>query len=197
MFRIYYTIFIILIEMFDLFETEFIRSLAILVYLNNLIGRKEIITISIFKIILTCYNNKQKHRSTIRIDILNHNDPFLIARLYSFNFPTPVVQYYNKDGYNLAYKKTYLVEIPDIGLYNTIFNNHILEKSKLNPNNLQIFVLSPLVIVQTIPTYTELWLSFNKVRSSTQSDIRRVVYRQQSVGYIFYIVYPGKKSSRI
>ncbi len=72
----------------------------------------------------------------MRIDILDYNDPFPIIKLYNFNFFILVVQYYNKDGYNLAYKKACLVEIPNIGLYNTIFGNYILEKSKSNFNNL-------------------------------------------------------------
>ncbi len=106
--------------------------------------------------ILICYNNKWRYCSTIRIDILDYNDLFPITKLYNFNFSTPVVQRYNKDGYDLAYKKVYLVEIPDIGLYNTIFDNHILEKSKLNFNDLWIFALGLLIIVRTIPTYIEL-----------------------------------------
>ncbi len=86
--------------------------------------------------ILTCYNNKWQYRPTIRIDILNYNDLFPITKLYSFNFLMPVVQYYNKNKRDLAYKKAYFVEILDIRFYNIIFNNYILEKSKLNPNNL-------------------------------------------------------------
>ncbi len=145
-----------LIEMFDLFETEFIRSLIILTYPNDPIGRKRVVAIPIFKMVLTCYNNKWRYRPTTRIDALNHSDPFPIARLYSFSFPTPVVRHYNKGGCNLAYKKAYLVEVPDVGLYNTMFGNYILEKSKPNPNNLWIFALGPLVIVRTIPTRTKL-----------------------------------------
>ncbi len=86
--------------------------------------------------ILTYYNNKWQHRPTIRIDILNYNDLFSIVKLYSFNFLTPVIRCYNKGGYNLVYKKVYLVEVPDIGLYNTMFDNRILEKSKPTPNDL-------------------------------------------------------------
>ncbi len=112
-------------------------------------------------------------------------------------FFTSVVRHYNKDRYDLTHKKTYFVEVLNIGLYNTIFGNHILKKSKPNPNNLQIFVLNPLIIIRTVPTYIKLWLSFDKVGNPTQSDICRIVYRQQSVGYIFYIVYPGKKSSQV
>jgi len=86
--------------------------------------------------ILTYYNNKWKHYPIIKIDILDYNDLFLFAKLYSFNFLTPVVQYYNKGRYDLAYKKTYFVEILNIRFYDTIFNNYILEKSKPNFNNL-------------------------------------------------------------
>ncbi len=162
--------------MFDLFKTEFIYNLTILVYLNDSIGQIRIIAISILQMILTCHNDKWRYRSTIRIDVLNYNNLFPIARLYSFSFLIPVVRYYNKDGCNLAYEKVCLVEIPDVGFYNTIFGNYILEKSKPSFNNLWIFVLGPLVIVQTVPTYTELWLSFNKIGSLTQSNIYRVVY---------------------
>jgi len=133
--------------MFNLFETEFIYSLIILVYLNNLIGRKKVIAISIFEIVLTYYNNKWKHHLTTRINTLNHNDPFPIAKLHSFNFPIPVIRRYNKDGYNLAHKKTYLVEVLNIRLYNTILDNYILEKSKSNFNDIWIFILNLLVIV--------------------------------------------------
>ena len=147
MFHVYHTTFDILIEMFDLFEIEFIYSLIILVCLNDPIGWVRIITISIFQIILTYYNNKWRHRLIIRIDVLDYNDPFPITRLYNFNFPTLIVRYYNKGGYDLAYEKAYLVEVSDVGLYNIIFGNYILKKSKSNFNDLWVFVLDLLVIV--------------------------------------------------
>ncbi len=141
--------------MFDPFETEFIRSPTILACLNDSIGQKRVVAISIFKMVLTYYNNKWKYRLTIRIDVLDHSDPFSIAKLYSFSFFIPVVQYYNKSRCNLTYKKAYLVEILNIGLYNIILGNYILEKSKPSPNDLWVFALGSLIIVQTIPTYTE------------------------------------------
>ncbi len=91
--------------------------------------------------IFTCYNDKWRYRPTIKINILDHNDLFPIARLYNFSFFTPVVWYYNKGGYDLAYKKAYLVEVLNIGFYNTMFGNHILEKLKSNLNDLWIFIL--------------------------------------------------------
>ena len=142
--------------MFDPFETEFIRSPTILVCPNDPIGRIRVVAILILQMILACYNDKWRHRLTTRIDALNHSDLFPIARLYSFSFPMPVVQCYNKDGYDLAHEKACLVEVPDVGLYNTILNNYILEKSKPNFNDLWIFILGPLIIVRTIPAYTEL-----------------------------------------
>ncbi len=186
-----------MIEIFDPFETEFIYSPIILVCPNDLIGRIKVVAISIFQMILACYNNKWRYRPTIRIDVLDYSDLFPIVKLYSFNFLTPIVQHYNKDRCDLAYEKAYFVEVLNIGLYNIIFGNYILKKSKLNSNNLWIFVLGPLIIVRTILMYIELWLSFDKVGSLTRSDIYRVVYRQQSVGYIFYIVYPKRKSLRV
>src|SRR6266699_5128857 len=104
MFYIYCTIFIVLIEMFDLFETEFICSPIILIYLNDSIEQTKIIAISIFQMILTYYNDKWRYCPTIKIDVLDYSDPFPIVRLYGFNFPTPIVRRYNKYGYNLAYK---------------------------------------------------------------------------------------------
>ncbi len=77
--------------MFDLFETEFIYSLTILVCPNNLIGQKKVVTIPIFEMVLTYYNNKWKHRPTTKINALDYNDIFSIVRLYSFNFLIPVV----------------------------------------------------------------------------------------------------------
>jgi len=47
----------ILIEMFDLFETEFIYNSTIFVSSNNSIGRRRIVTILIFEMVLTYYNN--------------------------------------------------------------------------------------------------------------------------------------------
>src|SRR6266699_3397660 len=122
--------------MFNLFETEFICSLIIFVYFNNPIGRKKVVIISIFKMVLIYYNNKWRYRPITRIDALNHSDLFPIVRLYNFNFPISIIQCYNKCGYNLAYKKIYFIEVLDIGLYNTIFNNYILKKSKPNPDDL-------------------------------------------------------------
>ncbi len=86
--------------------------------------------------VLTYYNDKWRHRPTIRINILDYNNLFPIVKLYSFNFLTPVIRRHNKDGYNLAHKKIYFVKIPNIGLYNIIFGDHILEKLKLNFNDL-------------------------------------------------------------
>ncbi len=86
--------------------------------------------------VLTCYNDKWKYCLTIRIDILDHNNPFPIIKLYNFNFFTPVIEYYNKNGYNLVYKKVCFVEIPNIGFHNIIFSNYILEKLKLSFNDL-------------------------------------------------------------
>ena len=97
--------------------------------------------------ILACYNDKWRYCPTIRIDILDYNDLFPIARLYSFNFFISVVRCYNKDRYNLAYKKACLVEIPNIELYNIMFSNYILEKSKPSFNDLWIFALGLLIIV--------------------------------------------------
>ncbi len=122
--------------MFDLFETEFICSPIILIYLNDSIEQTKIIAISIFQMILTYYNDKWRYCPTIKIDVLDYSDPFPIVRLYGFNFPTPIVRRYNKYGYNLAYKKAYLVEISNVGLHNIIFGNYILKKSKSSPNNL-------------------------------------------------------------
>ena len=125
-----------MIEVFDLFKTEFIRSPIILVCPNNPIGRIRVITISIFQMILTYYNDKWRYYPAARIDILNYSKLFSIVKLYSFSFLTPMVRRYNKSRYNLAYKKAYLVEILNVGLYDTIFGNHILEKKKLNSNYL-------------------------------------------------------------
>ncbi len=164
--------------MFDPFETEFIHSPTILVCPNDPIGRIGVIAISILQMILTYYNDKWRYRLTIKIDTLNYNDPFPIAKLYNFNFPMPVIQCYNKSGCNLAHKKACFIEVSDVGFYNTMFGNYILEKLKPNPNDLWIFVLGPLVIVQTIPMYTELWLSFDEVGSSTRSNTYCIIYRQ-------------------
>ena len=81
-------------------------------------------------------NNKWQYRSTVRINTLNHNDLFPIAKLYSFNFLIFIVQYYNKGKYDLAYEKAGLIEILNIIFYNIIFNNYILKKSKSNFNYL-------------------------------------------------------------
>src|SRR6266566_5655012 len=189
MFYIYYTVSNILVKIFDLFEIEFIRNPIIFIYFNNSIGRKDVIIILILQMILAYYNNKWQYYLTARIDVLNYNDLFPIAKLYSFSFFIFIVRRYNKDGYNLAYEKVDLVEVLDIGFYDTIFGNYILKKPKLNFNNLWIFVLNPLIIIWTIPVYIELWLSFDEVGSLTRFNIYRIVYRQQSVGHIFYIVY--------
>jgi len=142
---------------------------------------------------LVYYNDKWRYRLTIRIDVLNYSDLFSIVKLYSFNFLTSVVRRYNKGGCDLTYKKAYFVEVLDVGFYDTMFSNYILEKSKPSFNDLWIFVLGLLIIVRMVPMYIELWLLFDEVESLTRSDIRRVAYCQQSVGYIFHIVYPGRK----
>ncbi len=169
--------FVILIEVFDLFETEFICSSTIFVYFNDLVGWKGVVAISIFKIVLIYYNDKWRYRPTIRIDALNHSDPFPIAKLYNFNFLTPVVWHYNKDRCNLIYKKAYFIEVLNVRFYNIIFDNYILEKLKPNFNYLWVFILGFLIIVQTIPTYIELWLLFDEVGNPTRSDICYIVCR--------------------
>ena len=86
--------------------------------------------------ILTCDNNKWRYRLIVKINVLNYNNPFLIIKLYNFNFFISVVQRYNKSRYNLVYKKIDLIEVLNVKLYNIIFGNYILEKSKPNLNNL-------------------------------------------------------------
>ena len=122
--------------MFDLFKIEFICSLTILVCFNDPVGWRGIVTISIFEMVLAYYNDKWRYRLTIRIDTLDYNDLFPIVKLYNFNFFISVVRCYNKDGCDLAYKKVYLVEVLNVGLYNIIFSDHILEKSKPSFNDL-------------------------------------------------------------
>src|SRR6266566_4665992 len=100
----------ILIEMFDPFEIEFIHNSTILVYLNDLIERIKVVVILIFQMILIYYNNKWQYYLTIKIDTLDHNDPFSITKLYNFNFFISNIQRYNKSRCNLAYEKTCLVE---------------------------------------------------------------------------------------
>ena len=77
--------------MFNLFETEFICNSTILVCPNDLIGQIEVVIIPILQMILTYYNNKWQYRPITRIDILNYNNPFPIAKLYNFNFPTFII----------------------------------------------------------------------------------------------------------
>ncbi len=122
--------------MFNPFETEFIYNLIILVYSNDPIGWIRVVVISILQIILIYHNDKWQYRLIIKIDILNYSNLFPIARLYSFSFLISIVRCYNKGRCNLAYEKVYLVEVLDIGLYNTIFDNYILKKSKPSSNNL-------------------------------------------------------------
>src|SRR6266566_6970604 len=131
MFHTYCTTSIVLIEIFNLFETEFIRSPTILVCPSNLFKWKKVIVILILQIILIYDNDKWQYRLTVKINILDYNDPFSIARLYGFSFPMSIVRYHNKDGYDLAYEKAGFIEIPDIVLYNIIFGNYILEKPQL------------------------------------------------------------------
>jgi len=47
-----------LIEVFDPFEIEFIRSPVIFVCPNDPIGWKKVVAIPIFKMVLTYYNDK-------------------------------------------------------------------------------------------------------------------------------------------
>jgi len=144
-----------LIEMFDPFETEFICSPVILVYPNDLVGWRKVVAISIFEMVLIYYNNKWRYRLTIRIDVLDYSDLFLIARLYGFSFFTPIIRCYNKGGCDLAYEKVCFVEVLNVGLYDIMLGNYILEKSKSSFNDLWVFVLGLLVIVRTIPMCME------------------------------------------
>ncbi len=84
--------------------------------------------------ILIYYNDKWQYHPTARINTLDYNDPFLIVKLYSFNFPIFIIQHYNKDKYDLIYKKAGFIEISNITFHNTIFNNYILKKPKPNFN---------------------------------------------------------------
>ena len=166
-----------MIEVFDSFETKFICNPTILVCPNDPIRRTRVIAILIFQMILACHNDKWRYRPTTRIDILDYSDLFSIVRLYGFNFLTSIVRRYNKGGCNLAYEKVCFVEVLDIGFYDIMFNNYILEKSKPSFNDLWIFVLDLLIIVQTVSIYIEFWLLFDEVGNLMQSDTRCIVYR--------------------
>jgi hypothetical protein len=74
----------------------------------------------------------------IRANGLNNRNPFPIALLKPFSFPTSFCAYYDHIGGNFAYYKPNFVEIVDIFVVYTVFSNRIRNKAKSAPNNIWI-----------------------------------------------------------
>jgi hypothetical protein len=145
-------------------------------------------------VILPRYNKKRRDRITHRIDSLDYYNPFPITRLDLLCLFPAIRACYNYSGGNNAYYKPSLVKVIDIRLLDRIFRNYILYKLELPSNYSWIFALSPLVIVFTLKTRIELWLSSHKIPSPVLSDASSVTRCENSIYYIFHNTKPRGES---
>jgi len=110
------------------------------------------------------------------IDALDYCCLFAVARLGELCLITAVrgCNYYSRE--NDAYYEPSLIEVVDIVIYDTILGLDVSYKGKPFANDLWILVLSPLVVVSTRITRSELWLAFDEVVCLELADRGRVAY---------------------
>jgi hypothetical protein len=119
-------------------------------------------------------------------DCLDNCNPFPITRLDRLCFCPSVGACHNYSSRNNSYHKASLVEVIDIRLTNRVLGNCILHKLKPAPNNLWIFVFSPLIVVLPLKTCLELWSSSYKIPSLSWSDAFALTRRDNAICYFFY-----------
>jgi len=110
------------------------------------------------------------------IDTLDYRCLFAVARLGQLCLATAVRgrDYYARE--DNAHHEPSLVEVVDIVVHDTVLGLDVSYEGKPLANDLWILILSPLVVVSTRSTRTELWLAFNEVVSLELTDRGRVAY---------------------
>ncbi len=187
----------IAVEVLDPIQAYCISSLAIFGGCNALVGQEVALGVLVSEVVLRSQDNEGGDGLAKGINALDHYCLFAVARLGQLYLAIAVrgCNYYACE--DNAYHKPSLVEVVDIVVYDTILSLNVLYKRKLLANDLQIFILSPLVVVLTRLTRSDPFLAIDKVIGLELADRGRVAYVQQLVSYIFYTTQPGWKRSRI
>ena len=138
------------------FKINLIYYLIILAECDNLIRRKRAILILGYEVIFIDNYDKRRYGPAVRINTLNHYNPFAITRLYHLNFTTPFRTYNNYNRGDLSYYKPSLVKVLNIIFIYLIFDYHISYEVKPLLYYGYIFAFSPLIIIFTRELRTKL-----------------------------------------
>ena len=98
---------------------------------------------------LTSNHDERRYSPAVRIDTLNHNNLFPVARLYHLNLSTPFRTYNNYSGRDLAHHEPSFVEVLDIIFMDPILGDHVSYEVEPALNNRWIFAFGPLVVILT------------------------------------------------
>jgi len=129
-------------------------------------------------VVLRSQDDERRDSLAKGIDALDHCCLFAIARLGQLCLATAIRgRNYHARGDD-AYYKPSLIEVVDIVVYDTILGPDVLYEGKPLANDPWILALSPLVVVPTRLTRTELWLAFDEVVSLELADRGRIAFAE-------------------
>ena len=126
--------------------------------------------------VLRSQDDKRRDSLAEGIDSLDYRCPFAVTRLGQLCLATAIRGYNYHTCEDDAHHKPSLVEVIDIVVHNAVLGLNVPYEGKLLANNLWILALSPLVVVFTRITRTDLWLAFNEVVCLAFIDRGRVAY---------------------
>ena len=165
-----------IVEVLDLIQAYCIGGLAIIGGCNTPVGRKVALSIPVGEVVLRGQDDEGGDGPAKGIDALYHRCPLAVARLGQLCLATAIRGRNHHACKDDAHYKPSLVEVIDIVFHNAILGLDVLHEGKPLANDLWILALSPLVVVSTRITRSELWLAFNEVVCPELADRGRVAY---------------------
>jgi hypothetical protein len=93
--------------------------------------------------VLAFNNDVRWNRSALKINALNHRNPFSVAKLGQLRLAFSVRIYNNHRCGNLIHHKASFVKVIDVGIGDPVFRNRVAHKVKPALNKLWIFAQGP------------------------------------------------------
>jgi hypothetical protein len=94
-------------------------------------------------VVLAFNNNVRRDRPALKINALNHRNPFSVARLGQLKLAFSVKIYNNHRCGNLTHHKASFVKVINVGIGDPVLRDRVAHKVKPALNKLWIFAQDP------------------------------------------------------
>jgi len=164
------------VEVLDPIQAYRISRPAIIGSCDAPVGREVALGVPVGEVVLCGQDDERRDGPAEGIDALDHCCPLAVARLGELCLATAVRGRNHHSRENDAHHEPSLIEVVDIVIHDTILGLDVSYEGKPFANDLWILALSPLVVVSTRITRSELWLAFDEVVCPELADRGRVAY---------------------